>query len=116
MGLRIMVLVRFLDPPGRVDVPPGSTLLQAARKAGAPVGSNCGGSCACSGCHVLIEEGAASLSEMDDDEEAILSTAFGFGDRSRLACQATIEGSGPVTVRVTTETRAAFEELHARAG
>ena len=111
-----MVEVQFLDPAGRVDVAEGTTLLQAARKADAPVGSTCGGACACSGCHVLIEEGAERLSEMDDDEETILSTAFGLGDRSRLACQATLERPGPVVVRITAETRVAFEEHHARAG
>jgi ferredoxin, 2Fe-2S len=116
MVSQVMAIVRFLDPPSHVDVPVGSTVLQAARASGAPIGSTCGGACACSGCHIIVEAGADALSEMDDDEETILSTAFGIGEQSRLACQATIEQRGTVTVRVTPETRQAFEELHARAG
>jgi len=116
MVSQVMAIVRFLDPPSNVEVPVGSTILQAARASGAPIGSTCGGACACSGCHVIIESGEEALSEMDDDEETILSTAFGIGERSRLACQSTIEQRGTVTVRVTPETREAFEELHARAG
>jgi len=111
-----MVMIHFVDPPSRVDVSPGTSVLRAARRVGAPVGSSCGGACACSGCHVVIEEGAHSLSQMDDDEEVILSTSFASGPMSRLACQAIVRGAGSIRVRITNETRIAYEEHHARAG
>lgn len=111
-----MTQVRFHNPSGKIDVEPGATLLQAARHLGVPVGSTCGGACACSGCHVIIREGASYLSEMDDDEETILTTAFGATDGSRLACQSTVLPGGPILVEVSEESRRAYEEHHARAG
>ncbi len=111
-----MTTVRFINPSSSIEVDAGTTILQAARKSGAPVGSTCGGACACSSCHVFIEEGAELLSEMDDDEETILSIVFGTTDQSRLACQANVEGEGVLVVKLSPETRKAYEEGHARAG
>jgi ferredoxin, 2Fe-2S len=52
----------------------------------------CGGSCACTTCHVIIKEGAQHLSEMEDDEADRLDTAWDLTPRSRLGCQAVITG------------------------
>ena len=52
----------------------------------------CGGSCACTTCHVLVKEGARNLSEMQDDEADRLDTAWGLTPQSRLGCQAVIKG------------------------
>ena len=52
----------------------------------------CGGSCACTTCHVIIKEGEQHLSEMQDDEADRLDTAWGLTARSRLGCQAVISG------------------------
>ncbi len=52
----------------------------------------CGGSCACTTCHVIIREGAANLSPMQDDEADRLDTAWGLTPDSRLGCQAVITG------------------------
>ena len=52
----------------------------------------CGGSCACTTCHVIIREGEQNLSEMQDDEADRLDTAWGLTSRSRLGCQAVISG------------------------
>ena len=52
----------------------------------------CGGSCACTTCHVIIKEGAQHLSEMQDDEADRLDTAWGLTAHSRLGCQAVISG------------------------
>ena len=52
----------------------------------------CGGSCACTTCHVIIREGAENLSEMQDDEADRLDTAWGLTARSRLGYQAVITG------------------------
>jgi 2Fe-2S ferredoxin len=109
-----MASIRFVDPDTQVEVEEGSSLLQAARALGVPVGSTCGGTCSCSGCHVIVEEGEEALSAMDDDEETILSAAYGLRDGSRLACQAAVVGEGSVTVRVTPETKSAYEQRVAR--
>jgi len=52
----------------------------------------CGGSCACTTCHVIIRQGEQHLSEMQDDEADRLDTAWGLTAQSRLGCQAVISG------------------------
>jgi ferredoxin len=49
----------------------------------------CGGSCACSTCHVIVEDEAfyGKMSEPDDDENDMLDLAFGLTETSRLGCQ-----------------------------
>ena len=59
----------------------------------------CGGSCACTTCHVIIREGEQHLSEMQDDEADRLDTAWGLTARSRLGCQAVITGTSYVSSR-----------------
>ena len=60
---------------------------------------SCGGFCACSTCHVIVEDGGENLSEMSEDEEDRLDTAAGLTLRSRLGCQSEIL-RGPVTLRI----------------
>ena len=102
------------DPDGArfsVEVAPGTSILEAAGKAGAPVGSACGGVCACSTCHVHVLVGAASLTAKREEEEDVLDKAFDVKPSSRLGCQARLEG-GDVAVAITPESRKAFYEEH----
>ena len=70
---------------------PGS-LLDIAKNCGIPLEHACGGSCACTTCHVIVREGESNLSEMQDDEADRLDTAWELTTRSRLGCQAVIKG------------------------
>lgn len=81
-----------------VPVPDGLSLLEAALAHDVELEHACGGFCACTTCHVLVESGADSLSPMSFDEEDRLDTAEGVTLRSRLACQSRVLGD--VTVRV----------------
>ena len=59
----------------------------------------CGGSCACSTCHVIVEENEGNqdggeggsyydrMEEPSDDENDMLDLAFGLTETSRLGCQ-----------------------------
>lgn len=58
----------------------------------------CGGSCACTTCHVIVVDGDKNLSEADDDELDRLDMAAGLTLRSRLGCQAVVKGD--VTVEI----------------
>lgn len=58
----------------------------------------CGGSCACTTCHIIVREGMENLSEADDDELDRLDMAPGLTLRSRLGCQAVVKGD--VTVEI----------------
>ena len=107
-----MPKVKFLDQGREIDVPLGSSILAAAQKAGAPEGSACGGVCACSTCHVYVEQGAELLSEASEDEEDILDKAFDVRMSSRLGCQAKLERDGLVAVRISKESLEAYYNEH----
>lgn len=49
----------------------------------------CGGSCACSTCHVIVEDETLydKMEEPTDDENDMLDLAFGLTETSRLGCQ-----------------------------
>jgi 2Fe-2S ferredoxin len=105
-----MPKVRFLKENLEVEVAEGSTILEAARKAGAPEGDRCGGVCACSTCHVYVCEGFDSTSEIEDEEFDILDKAFDVRMTSRLGCQAKI--TGPIAVEISDESFEAFCDEH----
>jgi len=77
--------------PFQHDGRPGS-ILDVLLANGVPLEHACGGSCACTTCHVIIREGARNLSEMEDDEADRLDTAWDLTPQSRLGCQAVISG------------------------
>ena len=88
------------QPAGRtVEVAAGTLVIDAAEEAGVGLPANCGGVCACTTCHVWVEDGLASLSEVEEREDDRLQEAAGLSARSRLACQAKV-GSQDVVVRI----------------
>ena len=76
---------------------PGS-LLDIALAHKVPMGHNCGGSCACTTCHVIVKEGMENLSQMEMDEEDRLDVAKGLTLSSRLSCQAIVKGDVVVQI------------------
>jgi 2Fe-2S ferredoxin len=106
--------VRFLAH-GRsweVEVPVGTTILQASKQCHAPEGDACGGVCACSTCHVYVQQGRELLSEAEEDEEDILDKAFDVRAHSRLGCQSKIQREGELTCEITRESLDAFYNEH----
>ncbi|HYO93894.1 MAG TPA: 2Fe-2S iron-sulfur cluster-binding protein [Polyangiaceae bacterium] len=110
-----MPIVRFVDQDIEVEVPLGSSILTAAQQAHAPEGSACGGVCACSTCHVYVEQGAELLSDAEEEEEDILDKAFDVRMTSRLGCQAKLRAEGTVRVRISKESLEAFFNEHPEA-
>lgn len=90
---------------------PGS-ILDVALKHGFEVNHACGGVCACSTCHCVVQEGEESLSEMSDGEEDQLSYAPGLTPTSRLACQSVANGCRNLVVYVPEWNRNAVMESH----
>ena len=97
---------------GEIEVPVGTSILEAAQKLHAPEGYACGGVCACSTCHVYVRRGKELLTEMEDDENDILDKAFDVQASSRLGCQSKILGEGEIEVEITRESLEAFENEH----
>lgn len=106
-----MALVRFKGY-GELEVPVGTSILEAATKAHCPEGSACGGVCACSTCHVYVTRGADLLSEQEEDEADILDKAFDVRGASRLGCQSKIVRDGVIEVEITRESIEAYENEH----
>ena len=106
-----MAIVRFKGY-GEVEVPVGTSILEAAQKLEAPEGYACGGVCACSTCHVYVTTGANLLSGAEEEEEDILEKAFDVRSNSRLGCQSTIEKDGVIEVEITRESLEAYENEH----
>ncbi|CAK7244538.1 MAG: mitochondrial matrix iron-sulfur protein [Sporothrix thermara] len=103
--------ITFIDKDGdshKLAVAPGDNLLDIAQAHDLEMEGACGGSCACSTCHVIVEDEAFfdKMNEPDDDENDMLDLAFGLTETSRLGCQVimTKELDGLV-VRLPTMTR-----------
>jgi 2Fe-2S ferredoxin len=89
----------------------GEHLLEVAVEHGINIEHACGGVCACSTCHVYIEQGMESLSEAEEEEDDRVEEAPGLQINSRLSCQCEIEGDGPIVVRVPAWNRNAVKEV-----
>ena len=74
------------------------SLLDVCMNFGIPLEHACGGSCACTTCHVIVREGDSSLSPMEDCEEDRLDFAPGLTLHSRLGCQAVVKGDVVVEI------------------
>ena len=59
------------------------SFLDLAKNLGIPLEHACGGSCACTTCHVIVREGFASLTPSSEDEDDLLDRAWGLTPLSR---------------------------------
>lgn len=89
----------------------GEHLLEIAVEAGINIEHSCGGVCACSTCHVYVEQGMDEVSESTEAEEDRVEEAPGLQINSRLSCQCEVEGNGPIVVRVPAWNRNAVKEV-----
>ncbi len=93
----------------------GEHLLEVALRAGVNIEHACGGVCACSTCHVYIEDGDDALSEPTEMEEDRVEEAPGLQINSRLSCQCDIvrppADGGPIVMRVPAWNRNAVKEV-----
>lgn len=79
-------------PQGKtVEVPKGTSILDAALQHGVELEHACGGVAACTTCHVVISKGFDSLEEASEKEQDMLDKAWGLELESRLACQAIVQ-------------------------
>lgn len=70
------------------EVAEGDNMLDIAQANNLDMEGACGGSCACSTCHVIVDpEYYDNMEEPDDDENDMLDLAFGLTETSRLGCQ-----------------------------
>jgi 2Fe-2S ferredoxin len=100
-----MAKITFIDTAGTartVDAEVGSTVMEAAIKNGVPgIEAECGGACACSTCHVYIDDAwRETVGEPSPMEEDMLDFAYEVKPSSRLSCQIKVsENLDGLTVR-----------------
>lgn len=94
-----------------IEVEPGTSILEAAEECGARVGSACGANLACSTCHVWVQAGLDSLSDIEEEEDDILDKAFDVREESRLGCQACVADEDLI-VEITPESLQAWLDEH----
>jgi len=72
-----------------VDVGIGMTLMEGAVNNSVPgIDGDCGGACACSTCHVYVDDAwVEKLKAKEDTETDMLDFAFQPNEKSRLGCQ-----------------------------
>ena len=90
---------------------PGS-ILNTALGHGIDIDHACGGLCACSTCHMIVNEGLESCNESTDDEEDQLDVAPGLTPQSRLGCQCVPNGAMDIVVEVPNWNRNLVQESH----
>lgn len=90
----------------------GQSLLELAMENDIAIEHACGGVCACSTCHVHLDQGEDAFNEPEDEELDRVEEAPGNDFSSRLSCQAKIQTAGQtIVVRVPAWNRNAVKEV-----
>lgn len=86
--------------PITVEIAEGEMILDVALDNDVNLHHNCGAVCACSTCHIYIDEGADALAEISEKEEDFVDRARNPRYNSRLACQCVLESNTDIVVTV----------------
>lgn len=92
--------VTFLPLAVTVEIETDRTILDAALANGIELDHDCGGACCCTACHIIVREGDAHLSTMEEEERDRLRECAELTSTSRLGCQAKIRGDVMIEIPV----------------
>ena len=93
-----MPKITFKNTGESFEVPAGTSVLECAVEHNVPLPHDCGGNCACTTCHIHVEDGMKNLSPMSDDERVLLESNDKLDEKSRLGCQSRIK-TGSIVVQ-----------------
>jgi len=79
------------EPVSLMNIEPGQSILEVALKNDIDLHHNCGGVCACSTCHLYVQQGEEFLEELSDREEDFIDRAVSPRINSRLGCQCVLQ-------------------------
>lgn len=95
-----------MEPVLIKNVQPDQSILEVALTNDIELHHNCGGVCACSTCHIYVEEGEDFLEELSDKEEDFIDRAVSPRLNSRLGCQCVLQqGEGEIIVTLPDQTQ-----------
>jgi ferredoxin, 2Fe-2S len=95
-----------LEPVTLSGIPAGKSLLEVALENDIELHHNCGGVCACSTCHLYMEQGEDLVEELSDKEEDFIDRAVNPRLNSRLGCQCVLlDGGGTIVVTLPDQTQ-----------
>lgn len=95
-----------LEPVTLTEIEPDQSILEVALKNDIVLHHNCGGVCACSTCHVYVDQGDEFLEELSDKEEDYIDRAVNPRISSRLSCQCLLQpGDGKICVTLPDQTQ-----------
>ena len=95
-----------LEPVTLSGIEPDQSVLEVALKNDIELHHNCGGVCACSTCHIYVDQGEDFLEELSDKEEDFIDRAVNPRLNSRLGCQCVLQsGNGNISVTLPDQTQ-----------
>jgi 2Fe-2S ferredoxin len=95
-----------LEPITIEGVKDGQSILEVALLNEIDLHHNCGGVCACSTCHLYVNQGEGHIEELSDKEEDFIDRAINPRLNSRLGCQCVLlPGSGDISVTLPDQTQ-----------
>ncbi len=95
-----------LAPVTLEGIAPDQSLLEVMLGHDIELHHNCGAVCACSTCHLYVEQGMDYLEELSDREEDFIDRAVNPKINSRLGCQCVLQdGGGLIEVTLPDQTQ-----------
>ncbi len=95
-----------LAPVTLTNIEPDHSLLEVFLKNDIDLHHNCGAVCACSTCHLYVDNGMDYLEELSDREEDFIDRAISPRINSRLGCQCVLmEDDGEIEVTLPDQTQ-----------
>lgn len=97
-----------LEPVTIDNVAGDQSVLEVALLNNIELHHNCGGVCACSTCHVYVENGDDFLPDITDKEEDFIDRAVNPKLNSRLGCQCVLEAGGTGEINILVPDQSQF--------
>lgn len=95
-----------MQPVTLTNIEPDQSLLEVCLDNDIELHHNCGAVCACSTCHLYVNNGMDNLEDISDREEDFIDRAVSPRINSRLGCQCVLlDGDGEVEVTLPDQTQ-----------
>ena len=95
-----------MQPVTLTNIEPDQSLLEVCLDNDIDLHHNCGAVCACSTCHLYVNNGMDNLEDISDREEDFIDRAISPRINSRLGCQCVLlDGDGEVEVTLPDQTQ-----------